>query len=384
MFEFQILAKDKVTGARVGRITTAHGKVETPLFMPVATRGVVKTLTAEELKEIGAEMLLGNAYHLYLRPGLEVVKKLNGLHQMMRWEGPILTDSGGYQIFSLNDNARVKKNGVEFKSIFDGSCHFLTPEEVVDIQVSLGSDIAMVLDVCVSYPASKKKVEEAVNTSLDWAKRCREHHQEKDQTHLPTPGVEGNGGQALFGIVQGGVHSDLREQSAQETTALDFDGYGIGGFSVGEPHSLMFEILPKTVSWLPADKPRYLMGVGNPESLIEAIGQGVDMFDSALPTRIARNGTVFTSGSRLNLKNAKFTKDENPLDNSCCCYVCRNYSRAYLRHLYSLGEILAHRLLSYHNLFFVLDLTRQTREAIKAGNFADFRLSFLKESSSES
>ena len=281
-FDFELKHKDKKCGARVGKIVTAHGVIDTPVFMPVGTRAVVKTMSPDELKEIGAQIILSNAYHLYLRPGHELIKEAGGLHKFMNWDGPTLTDSGGFQVFSLGATLKVTDEGVNFKSIIDGSSHFLTPEMAVKIQNDIGADIIMVLDECPPYPAEHKHVKEAVERSLQWAKRCKKSHQ--------------SGKQALFGIIQGGIHNDLRKYSAQNTVEIDFPGYGIGGFSVGEPHDIMFDVLEDTVSYLPEDKPRYLMGVGNPTSILEAIGLGIDMFDCALPTRVARNGTVFISG----------------------------------------------------------------------------------------
>jgi len=363
-FKFEVVHKDNNTAARTGRISTAHGVLETPVFMPVATRGAVKTLTPEELEGIGAEIVLGNAYHLYLRPGTELIKRAGGLHNFMNWQKPILTDSGGFQIFSLSETLKVTDEGVEFRSVYDGSSHFLSPEKVIEVQQILGADIIMVLDECPPYSAGKKQVEEAVNRSLDWAKRCKASFSTgKDQ--------------ALFGIVQGGVFRDLRKRSAEETVEIDFPGYGIGGFSVGEPHEIMFEALNETIPYLPFAKPRYLMGVGNPTSLLEVVRQGIDMFDCALPTRIARNGAAFTSKGRLNIRNARHKADLEPLDENCGCYVCKSYSRSYLRHLFMLGEILAHRLLTLHNLAFLFDLMRRARKAIVEDNFEDFRRDFV-------
>ena len=336
--------------------------VTTPLFMPVATRGVVKTLTPEELEAIGAQVILGNTYHLYLRPGLDVIEKAGGLHRFMHWQKPILTDSGGYQVFSLSETRTISDEGVEFRSVYDGSQHFLSPEKAVSIQETLGSDIMMVLDECPPYPASREAVHEAVVRSHGWAKRCQASVSSRDS--------------ALFGIVQGGIYPDLRRLSAEMTTSIEFEGYAVGGFSVGEPHELMFEVLEGTLTALPWDKPRYLMGVGNPSSLLTAIGQGVDMFDCALPTRIARNGTVFTSVGRLNLRNAQYKMDTEPLDPKCQCYVCRNYSRSYLRHLFMLGEILAHRLLTMHNLSYIFDLMAQAKQAIEENRFEEFKQSY--------
>ena len=361
-FRFEVLHRDNGSAARLGKLHTRRGIVTTPLFMPVATRGVVKTLTPEELDAIGAQVILGNTYHLYLRPGLDVIEKAGGLHRFMHWQKPILTDSGGYQVFSLSETRTISDEGVEFRSVYDGSQHFLSPEKAVSIQEALGSDIMMVLDECPPYPASREAVHEAVVRSHEWAKRCQASVSSRDS--------------ALFGIVQGGIYPDLRRLSAEMTTSIEFEGYAVGGFSVGEPHELMLEVLEGTLTALPWDKPRYLMGVGNPSSLLTAIGQGVDMFDCALPTRIARNGTVFTSVGRLNLRNAQYKMDTEPLDPKCQCYVCRNYSRSYLRHLFMLGEILAHRLLTMHNLSYIFDLMAQAKRAIEENRFGEFNQSY--------
>lgn len=368
-FKFEVLHKDKNTNARVGRISTIHGIIDTPVFIPVATRAVVKTLTPEELEGMGAQIVLGNIYHLYLRPGVDVITRAGGLHQFMHWQRPILTDSGGFQIFSLSKTCKVTDEGVKFRSVYDGSSHFLSPEKAVEIQQNLGADIIMVLDECPPYSASRRQVEEAVARSSTWAERCKESMFGKEQ--------------ALFGIVQGGVYPDLRRISAEKTVALGFAGYGIGGFSVGEPHEEMFEALGGTLSHLPLQNPRYLMGVGNPTSLLEVIKQGIDMFDCALPTRMARNGAVFTSGGRLNIRNAQHKLNPNPLDVNCKCYVCRNYSLSYLRHLFMLGEILAHRLLTMHNLAFLFDLMAEARQAILDDSFEDLQRNFVENLDSE-
>lgn len=368
-FKFEIEHQDKKTLARVGKISTNRGDIITPVFMPVATRGVVKTLTPEELEEIGARIVLGNTYHLYMRPGLDVISKLGGLHQFMHWEKPILTDSGGYQVFSLSGTRTVTNDGVEFQSVYDGAKQFLSPEKAIEIQQVLGSEIIMVLDECPPYPASQQQVHEAVIRSWEWAERSKKSFTGKDQV--------------MFGIVQGGVYPDLRRLSAEKTVGIGFHGYGIGGFSVGEPHEMMFGALGETVACLPGDKPRYLMGVGNPASLLKSIKQGIDMFDCALPTRMARNGTVFTSNGRLNIRNSQYKLDEQPLDLACGCYVCRNYSRSYLRHLFSLGEILAHRLLTMHSLSYIFDLITEAQEAIRNDCFDEFEVNITKGLDSE-
>lgn len=359
---FEVLHQDKNTDARAGKIYTSHGIINTPVFMPVATRGAVKTLAADELLDIGVEIVLGNTYHLYMRPGIEVIENAGGLHKFMQWEKPILTDSGGFQIFSLSETCKVKDAGVEFRSVYDGSTHFFSPEKAIEMQQKLGADIIMVLDECPPYPARRTRVLDAVERSLQWATRCRDSFNEDEN--------------ALFGIVQGGTYPDLRERSAKETAALDFSGYGIGGFSVGEPHEMMFDVLGKTLKNLPLEKPRYLMGVGNPTSLLEVIKMGIDMFDCALPTRMARNGTLFTSSGRLNIRNLQYKLDLKALDPRCNCYTCINFSRSYLRHLFMLGEILAHRLLTIHNLAFVTNLMTEAREAILNDVFVDFQRAF--------
>ncbi len=354
---FSVIATDTTTSARAGVLQTAHGPVLTPVFMPVGTRGTVKGVTTAQLREIGAQVLLGNTYHLSLRPGADIVREAGGLHRFMDWDRAILTDSGGFQIFSLAETRKLSDDGVEFRSIIDGAKHFWTPEDNMAIQEDLGADIAMALDVCPPYPAEKAEVAEAVRRSAVWAERCRASHDRADQL--------------LFGIVQGGVHADLRAESVERTVALDFPGYGIGGYSVGEPHELMLESLAPVTAMLPHDRPRYLMGVGNPTTILAAIGLGVDMFDCVLPTRTARTGTAFSSSGRMNLKNARYTRDFGPLDAACDCPTCTRYSRAYLRHLVVMKEMLGSILLSIHNLHFLLDLTRRARAAIEAGTYGD-------------
>ncbi len=355
-FDFTVLSSDERTDARCGVFETPHGLVRTPVFMPVGTKATVKGVTAPQLADIGTQVLLANAYHLYLRPGHEIVEKAGGLHAFMGWDRPVLTDSGGFQIFSLADTLDVSDEGVRFRSIVDGSEHFWTPEDNMRVQRALGADIAMVLDVCPPYSADKAEVAAAVERSAIWAERCRQAHE--------------GGDQALFGIVQGGIHSDLRAESARRTVAIGFEGYGIGGYSVGEPHDLMLESLGPVCAALPQDKPRYLMGVGNPTTMLEAIASGVDMFDCVLPTRTARTGTAFSSTGRMNLKNAKYSEDFGPLDPECACPTCTSYSRAYIRHLFVTKEMLGAILLSIHNLFFLLDLTAKAREAIAEGRYA--------------
>ena len=363
MFEFRLDALCPVTGARAGSLTTPHGVIETPVFMPVGTQATVKAMTPGELSGMGAKIILSNTYHLYLRPGSELIREAGGLHRFMDWEGAILTDSGGFQVFSLSDLRKVTDEGVTFRSHLDGSQHFMTPELAVHVQEDLGSDIAMCFDECVPYPSSEKSSLEAVVRTSRWAQRCKAVHSRKDQ--------------ALFGIVQGSVFENLRRRSAESLMGIGFDGYAIGGLSVGEPHSEMYRILDALNPLLPCDRPRYLMGVGLPSNLVEGVARGVDMFDCVLPTRTGRNGTVFFSGGRLNLKNAAFARDFTPIDPNCDGMVCRRFTRAYLRHLDKAGEILAARLCSWHNLHFLVNLMREARLSIIEGRFPEFRAAFL-------
>jgi len=342
--------------------------------MPVGTNATVKAMSQDELKGLGAEIILSNTYHLYLRPGHEIIRQIGGLHRFMNWQGPILTDSGGFQVFSLSPLRKITDEGVEFRSHLDGSTHFLTPELVMEIQSALGSDIAMAFDECTPYPATREYALKSLQLTTKWAKRCKESlelrvksqeglitHNSKLITH------------SLFGIVQGGVYVDLRKQSAEELIEMDFDGYAIGGLSVGEPKALMYEMINYTTPILPRDKPRYLMGIGDLLDVLEAVSAGIDMFDCVMPTRNARNGTLFTSSGRISIKREEFKKDPNPLDPNCGCYTCRNYSRAYLRHLFMNKEILSMRLNTLHNLYFYLDFFRKMREAIESVEFEKFR-----------
>lgn len=357
---FELIKECKQSGARLGRLHTPHGIIETPIFMPVGTQATVKAMTPEELKDMEAQIILSNTYHLYLRPGHELVEKAGGLHKFMNWDRPILTDSGGFQVFSLGDLRKITEEGVEFRSHLDGSKHFLSPEKAIEIENALGADIIMAFDECAPYPADRKYVKNSLERTTRWAKRCKDAHK-KPET------------QALFGIVQGGMYQDLREQSAAEITALDFPGYAIGGLSVGEPKALMYEVLDYTTPLLPKDKARYLMGVGSPDDLLEGVLRGVDMFDCVLPTRIARNGTAMTSTGKVAIKNAKYFDDFSPLDSACDCYTCKNYTKAYLRHLYKANEILSARLMSYHNLHFLINLMKEARQAIMDDRFLDFK-----------
>jgi len=361
---FELFKEDSKSQARLGRLHTPHGPVDTPVFMPVGTQATVKAMSPRELLEVGARIILSNTYHLYLRPGHELIRQAGGLHAFMGWSGPILTDSGGFQVFSLGDLRRITEEGVEFRSHIDGSKHLFTPEKVMEIEMALGPDIAMVFDECVSYPSEYEYTRQAMERTTRWARRCLAAHTREDQ--------------ALFAIVQGGVYKDLREKSAKELAALDFPGYGIGGLSVGEPKPLMYEMLEATVPHLPREKPRYLMGVGSPDCLLEGVARGIDMFDCVLPTRIARNGTVFTKKGKLVIRNAKYKEDFLPLDPACECYACRTFSRAYLRHLFNSDEILGLRLTTIHNLHFLLKLMKEIRESIAAGDFSQFREEFYR------
>jgi queuine tRNA-ribosyltransferase len=363
--EFTRIAKDPGCAARLGIIGTPHGDVRTPAFMPVGTQGTVKGLTPEQVRGLGADIILGNTYHLYLRPGHRLVSDLGGLHRFMNWPGPILTDSGGFQIYSLGALRRMSEEGATFQSHIDGSKHFLSPEKAVEIQEALGSDIMMCLDECIAYPAGREEVERALARTTRWADRCKQ--------------IRRNQEQALFGIVQGGVYPDLRRRSAEEMKAIGFDGYAIGGLSVGEPKELMLENLAETAPLLPEERPRYLMGVGTPEDLVEGVFHGIDMFDCVMPTRSARNGLLFTNGEKVVIKNARYREDASPIDSECDCYTCQNYSRAYLRHLFAAGEILAMVLNTIHNLRYYLHLMERIREAIRKGRYSEFRDGFLRE-----
>ncbi|MCC7033636.1 MAG: tRNA guanosine(34) transglycosylase Tgt [Acidobacteria bacterium] len=356
--------------ARRGLLTTAHGVVETPVFMPVGTQGVVKAVTPRDLVDVGARIILGNTYHLHLRPGDELIRRRGGLHRFIGWDRPILTDSGGYQVFSLADRRKLSEEGVEFQSHLDGSRHLLTPESAVDIQLNLASDIAMVLDECPALPARYDALDRSVELTARWARRSRQHFLER-RLHS-----DAGRGQLQFGIVQGGTEVDLRTKSAALTIAIGFEGYAIGGLSVGEASDTMYRIVESTAALLPVDRPRYLMGVGTPLDLIEAVARGVDMFDCVMPTRNARNGRLFTSEGAINIKNARYAEDDGPVDAACGCYTCRRFSRAYLRHLFLAGEMTGGTLNTLHNLNFYLDTMRRVREAIAFGTFEKFRLDF--------
>ena len=356
---FKIHATDG--NARLGTLTTAHGDIETPVYMPVGTQGTVKGVSPRDLKEIKSQIILGNTYHLYLRPGDELIARRGGLHKFANWDRPILTDSGGFQVFSLESIRKISEQGVEFRSYIDGSKHFFSPEKVISIQNNIGSDIMMVLDECVGYGNDREYTDRSLEMTTRWAKRCRDAY------------PVGAGDQLMFGIVQGGFHKDLREKSLEQLAEIPFEGYAIGGLSVGEPIPDMYDILRHIAPKLPQDKPRYLMGVGTPLDILEGIANGVDMFDCVLPTRNARNGTLYTSLGKVNIKRAQYREDDTPLDPNCDCYTCRTFSKAYLRHIYTSKELLSAQLNSIHNLRFFLNLTEQAREAIKNGTFANLR-----------
>lgn len=362
---YELIKTCKQTGARLGRLHTPHGVIETPIFMPVGTQATVKAMTPEELKDIGSQIILSNTYHLYMRPGHDLIERAGGLHKFMNWDKPILTDSGGFQVFSLGPLRKIKEEGVEFRSHLDGSKHFLSPEKATEIQNALGSDIIMAFDECAPYPADTQYVKNSLERTTRWLERCKAAHKYPER-------------QALFGIVQGGMYKELREQSAREITAIDLPGYAIGGLSVGEPKEMMYEVLDYTVPLLPEDKPRYLMGVGSPDDLLEGVLRGIDMFDCVLPTRIARNGTAMTSQGKVVVRNASYAEDFTSLDPECDCYTCRNYTKAYLRHLIKCNEILGARLLTIHNLHFLLKLMENVREAIREDRLLDYKKDFFE------
>lgn len=362
---YELIKTDTRTKARRGRVTTPHGIIETPVFMPVGTAATVKAMRPEEIKELGAEIILSNTYHLYLRPGHEIVKAAGGLHKFMNWDRPILTDSGGFQVFSLGAMRKIREEGVEFRSHIDGSKHMLSPEKSMEIQNALGSDIIMAFDECAPYPADRQYVKDSLERTTRWLRRCKEYHQNTDR-------------QSLFGIMQGGMYTDLRRESAEQIVELDLPGYAIGGLSVGEPKPLMYEIMDECVDYLPKEKPRYLMGVGSPDCLFEGVERGIDMFDCVLPTRIARHGMAMTSQGRVNIKNAAYEKDFTPLDPNCDCYTCRNYSKAYLRHLFKADEILSSMLMTNHNLHFLVNTMKNIRKSIEEDRFLEYKKEFYE------
>lgn len=360
---FRVVHTDPNSGARAGILTTPHGEVKTPVFMPVGTLGTVKAMTPEELRELNAQIILANTYHMYLRPGSDIVRRAGGLHRFMHWDGPILTDSGGFQVFSLGALRKITEEGVEFRSHIDGSKHFLTPEKSIAIQEDLGSDIMMCFDECVHYGADHEYTRKSMEMTHRWAKRCKEAQKYPEK-------------QAIFGIIQGGMYKDLRTESAKVMSEMDFPGYSIGGLSVGEPKEEMIDLLHHTTSLMPWDKPRYLMGVGTPDYLLETVASGMDMADCVIPTRLARHGTLITHTGMLSVRNAQYKDDFTAPDPDCDCYTCTNYSRAYLRHLFQCGEILASRLASIHNIRFLLKLMEEAREAILEDRFLEYKNSF--------
>lgn len=366
---FKIVKTDNKTKARRGILTTAHGTIESPFFMPVGTTATVKSLTFEDLNEASAQIVLSNTYHLYLRPGMDVIEAAGGLHSFMGWNGPTLTDSGGYQVFSLTKLRKLTDEGVEFRSHLDGSPHFFTPEKVIDIERVLGADMIMPLDECAPYPCDRKQAEKSVERTTAWARRSKEHF-------LKTQSDEKK--QFLFGIVQGATYQDLRERSAKEILAVGFDGYAIGGVSVGEPVTEMFKALDWVMPLLPEDQPRYLMGIGLPDQIVKAVGEGIDMFDTCIPTRYGRHATAFTKKGRMILSNAAFIKDFGPIDEACSCIVCRKYTRSYIRHLANLNELTALRLISYHNIHFYVNLMRDIRQAIEEDHYGQFQKEFFE------
>ncbi|WP_408954831.1 tRNA guanosine(34) transglycosylase Tgt [Natroniella sp. ANB-PHB2] len=363
-FEYKLEKTCNDTKARMGEFSTPHGNVKTPVFMPVGTKATVKTMTPEELEEINAQIILGNTYHLYLRPGHKLIEEAGGLHQFMNWDRPILTDSGGFQVFSLGDMNEITEEGVTFKSHLDGSEHFISPERSIEIQEALGADIIMAFDECPPYEADREYVKGSLEMTTRWLERCIEQHGRDDQ--------------ALFGIMQGGMYRDLREESARQIVEFDLPGYAIGGLSVGEPKEEMLEVLEYAPDLLPEDKPRYLMGVGTPFDLFEGVMRGVDMFDCVFPTRVARNGAVFTSQGRITIRNATYKRQFTPMDPECDCYVCQNYTRAYIRHLIKQKEVLGIRLTTYHNLYFLTNLMDNIRESIRNDEFLDYRAEFYQ------
>lgn len=371
---YQLHNKDSHTSARRGNVHTPHGDVPTPFFMPVATTGTVKTMSSVDLYDINSPIVLSNTYHLYLRPGLDIMKEAGGLHKFMNWTRPILTDSGGYQAFSLTKFRKITDEGVKFRSHIDGSMHFFTPEKVMEIQQVLGSDMVMPLDECSPYPCERKKAIRGLKRTTAWAKRCKKHFYDIGMHDK---------GQCLFAIVQGATYQDLREQSAKELLDVGFDAYAIGGVSVGEPTKEMFEALSWVVPFLPEDKPRYFMGIGLPDQIVRAVGMGIDMFDCSIPTRYGRHGSAFTSEGKLVITNSEFTTDFRPLDSKCDCPVCKHYTRAYIRHLLNMKEITGVRLMSYHNVYFYVRLMEKIRAAIEANQYTQFQKQFLTDYRSE-
>jgi queuine tRNA-ribosyltransferase len=375
--DFQLLGSDQHSKARRGRLKTAHGVIDTPAFMPVGTQGTVKGVSPRELRDLNAQIILGNTYHLFVRPGLDVINHFGGLHNFMSWDGPLLTDSGGYQIFSLVKLRKITQEGVEFQNHIDGARAFISPEIAMEIQASLGSDIAMVLDECVPYPCEYDYAAKSAELTARWAKRCKAVAASLRDAHAvhSTPATN----QLLFGIIQGGTFEDLRRASAQALVELDFDGYAVGGVSVGEPEEEMMRAVESAEPFLPADRPRYAMGLGTPPQMLELVARGMDMFDCVLPTRLARNGTAFTAAGTINLKNAEFARDKRPIEENCACPACREFTRGYIRHLIKAEEILGLRLVTLHNLHFYLNLMNHARTQIENGTFDQFRKAFVSE-----
>jgi queuine tRNA-ribosyltransferase len=370
MFNFTLLKKSSDSSARLGKMQTSHGEINTPVFMPVGTQATVKTLAPEDLVAMGAEIILSNTYHLFLRPGHELIRDFGGVQKFMAWHRPVLTDSGGFQVFSLADLRKITEEGVTFQSHIDGGAkHFISPEYAVEIQEALGADIIMAFDECIPFPATHDYARESLERTLRWARRCAEARKDA--------------GQALFGIVQGGMYPELRKHSAEALIEIGFDGYALGGLSVGETKPVMYEMIEASVPSLPEDKPRYLMGVGTPEDLVEGVARGIDMFDCVLPTRNARTGTFFTSFGKVVIRNARYERDPQPIDPDCACPTCRNFTRAYLRHLFSANELLALRLGTVHNVFFYLELMRNVRKGIAEDRFREFQKQFLAKRSEE-
>ena len=363
--DFNVTKKSEECMGRLGTLKTAHNEFQTPVFMPVGTQATVKCMTPLELEEVGAKIILSNTYHLYLRPGQDIVKEAGGLHKFMAWKGSVLTDSGGFQVFSLDSLRKISEEGVEFNSHLDGSKHFISPEKAMEIQMALGADIIMAFDECTKIPCDYEYAKQAMERTTRWAARCKE-------------AFDWETFQSLFGIVQGNAYKDLRTQSAEALVAMDFPGYAIGGLSVGESKDIMYDILEHTTPLLPEDKPRYLMGVGSPDCLLEGVARGIDMFDCVLPTRIARNGTVFTRDGQLTVRNALYAKDQRPLDSECNCYACKNFSRSYIRHLINTNEVLGIRLTTIHNLYFLIELMSNIRQTLAEGRFMEFKDAFLE------
>lgn len=376
---FELHKTDRRTNARRGTLKTPHGEIYTPVFMPVGTAATVKAMRPEQVEELGAQIILSNTYHLYLRPGHDVIREAGGLHKFMNWNMPILTDSGGFQVFSLGEMRKIKEEGVSFRSHIDGSKHMISPEKSMEIQHSLGSDIMMAFDECTPYPADRDYVKNSLERTTRWLERCKKYHDAYATELGGESPVLGEGlNQSLFGIMQGGMYADLRRQSAEQIVEMDLPGYAIGGLSVGEPKEVMYEVLDECVDYLPKEKPRYLMGVGSPDGLFEGVERGIDMFDCVLPTRIARHGMAMTSQGRVNIKNARFERDFSALDPECDCYTCRNYSRAYLRHLFKSDEILSSMLMTNHNLHFLISTMTNIRKALDEDRFTEYKKEFYE------